>query len=85
MKNIPWKSIAFGCGTLALMVLFRCVVTAGRYMYYGGIFWQNEIMADPWFYIGMVAAAVCVAALLVLGDRSDKEKKKKATNDGCEE
>lgn len=85
MKNIPWKGIAVGCGILAVMVLCRCVVTAGRFIYYGGVYWQNEIMADPWFYVGMVAAAVCVAALLVLADRSDKEKMKEITDDGCGE
>lgn len=85
MKHIPWKGIAAGCGILAVMVLVRCVVTAGRFIYYGGTYWQNEIMQDPWFYVGMVAAAFCVAALLVLADRSDKETKKEIQDDGCEE
>ena len=85
MKHIPWKGIATGCGILAVMVLVRCVITAGRFLYYGGVYWQKEIMADPWFYIGMVAAAVCVAALLVLADRADKEKKQEMTDGGCEE
>ena len=84
MKHIPWKGIAAGCGILAVMVLFRCVITAGRFVYYGGTYWHNEIMQDPWFYIGMAAAAVCVAALLVLADRAGKDEKKESTNDGCE-
>ena len=84
MKNIPWKGIALGCGIVTLLVLLRCVVTAGRFIYYGGVYWQNEIMADPWFYIGMVAAALCVAALLVLADRAEKKEKIEKAEDGCE-
>ena len=75
MKNIPWKGIAVSCGILTVMVLFRCIITAGRFIYYGGTYWHNEIMQDPWFYIGMAAAALCVASLLVLADRADKERK----------
>lgn len=80
MKHIPWKGLATGCGILAVLVLIRCIVTAGRFLYYGGVYWQNEIMQDPWFYVGMVAAAVCVAALLVLSDQSKKEE---TSDDGC--
>lgn len=86
MKNIPWKGIAVGCGILAVLVLVRCVVTVGRNLYYGGTYWQNEIMQDPWFYIGMMAAAFCVAALLVLADRASQTKDAKENeDDGCEE
>ena len=86
MKKIPWKGLAYGCGILALLVLARCVVTAGRMLYYyGGSYWQSAIMEDPWFYIGMVAAAVCVAALLVLADRTSKEAAQTSQEDGCED
>ena len=85
MKNIPWKKVALGCGILTLLIVCRCAVTAGRFLYYGGVYWQNEIMQDPWLYVGMVAAACCVAALLILSDQADKEAKKEETDNGCEE
>ncbi len=85
MKRIPWKGLAMGCGILAVLVVFRCVITAGRFLYYGGTYWQQEVMADPWLYIGMAAAAGCVAALLVLSDQADrKEKAEQIEEDGCE-
>ena len=75
MKKIPWRGIAGGCGLLTVLVLARCVVTALRSLYYyGGMYWRNEVAQDPWLYVGMVAAAVCVAALLILSDRAEKEK-----------
>ncbi len=86
MKCIPWRGLAMGCGTLAVLVVFRCIITAGRFLYYGGTYWQQEIMADPWLYIGMAAAAGCVAALLVLSDKAgQKQKQEEAETDGCEE
>ncbi len=86
MKKIPWKSLAIGCGITAVMVLVRCIVTAGRFLYYGGSYWQSEVMADPWFYIGMVAAAVCVASLLVLSEQEkNTENKIEDKENGCGE
>ena len=84
MKKLPWKGIAFGCGMTAVLVLARCVVTAGRFLYYGGTYWQSEIMQDPWFYIGMASAAICVAALLVLSEGANKEHTEKSEENGCE-
>jgi hypothetical protein len=89
MKKIPWRGIAGGCGLLTVLVLARCVVTALRSLYYyGGMYWRNEVAQDPWLYVGMVAAAVCVAALLILSDRAEKEKAAQTEDDrenGCEE
>ena len=85
MHKIPWKGIAIGSGILTLLVFCRCWVTAERFVYYGNAYWQSQVMADPWFYAGMISAAVCVAALLVLSDRADKEKKETQTEDGCGE
>ena len=82
MKKIPWKGLAVSCGTLAILVLFRCIITAGRLLYYGSAYWKNAIMQDPWFYIGMAAAAGCVASLLVLWEQADRTKEE--TQDGCE-
>lgn len=84
MKKNLWKGIAIGCGSLALLVVLRCVVTAGRLLYYGNTYWQSEVMEDPWLYVGMVAAAVCVAALLLLSELSAKEEKEEP-KDGCGE
>ena len=83
MKKIPWKGLAVSCGTLAILVLFRCIITAGRLLYYGSAYWKNAIMQDPWFYIGMVSAAVCACALLVLAKQEEKENN--VSEDGCEE
>ena len=83
MKHIPWKGIAIGCGTLAILVLVRCYVTAKRFLYYGGIYWQKLVMDDPWLYVGMAAAAICVVALLVLVDQRSKKMKEDADIDGC--
>ena len=85
MHKIPWKGIAISCGTLAILVLIRCVVTAKHFIYYGGIYWQKEVMKDPWLYIGMAAAAVCVVALLVLAEQCGKKGRKETEDDGCGE
>ena len=83
MYKIPWKGIAIGSGILTVLVAFRCLITARRFVYYGGAYWQGQVMADPWFYIGMMAAALCVAALLILSDLTDKYGKEKEDTDGC--
>ncbi len=82
MRKIPWKGIAIGCGTLAILVLLRCTVTAKRFMYYGGIYWQKEVMEDPWYYVGMIAAAICVVALLVLAEQHGRKRKEDMEDDG---
>ncbi len=83
MKRIPWKGIAVACGTLAVLVMLRCMVSAGRFLYYGGTYWQSVVMEDPWLYIGMISAALCVAALLVLAELSSQEEKENTDGDGC--
>ena len=65
MRRFPWKGIGFGCAILVLLVIGRCVVTAGRVIYYGGTNWVDKILADPWFFVGMAAAAACAACFLV--------------------
>lgn len=82
MKSFPWKGTAIGCGILTVLVIARCAVTVGFVRYYGGSYWMDKLMEDPWFYIGMTSAALCAVSLLVL---SDQEKKAKETEqDGCE-
>ena len=84
MNKLPWSKIALGCGIVSVLVVIRSVITAGRFLYYGGVYWQRELMQDPWLYVGMVAAAVCVAALLVMSDQSDKKGTEETVDDGCE-
>ena len=78
--KFPWKGLAIGCAILTALVAVRCVVTVERALYYGRSYGFQLVMQDPWFYIGMAAAAVCVAALLVLVDQASKQRDKE---DGC--
>ena len=73
MGKIPWKEIAWGSGILTLLVVVRSIITANRFLYYGGVYWQQEVFGDPWVYVGMAAAAICVAALLVLATQKTKQ------------
>lgn len=76
MKNFPWKSTAIVCGIVTVLVIARCAVTVGFVRYYGGSYWMDKLMEDPWFYIGMVAAALCAVSLLVLAEQDRKKEKK---------
>lgn len=73
MKKIPWTLIGAICMVLALLVVGRCAVTAGRVLYYGGTNWKEKVLADPWFYVGMVSSALCAATFMI----SDWVKRKK--------
>lgn len=73
MKKFPWKGIGIGCAVLTMLVIARCAVTAGRVLYYGGTNWMSKVTADPWFYIGMAAAAACAACFLVLAQEESKK------------
>jgi hypothetical protein len=70
--KFPWKGVALGSGILTFLVAARCVVTVERALYYGRNYGMQLVMEDPWFYIGMAAAAICVIALLVLADQESK-------------
>ncbi len=72
--KFPWKGVALGGGILTILVAIRCFVTVERAIYYGRNYGIQLIMNDPWFYIGMAAAAICVVALLVLADQEAKKK-----------
>jgi hypothetical protein len=72
--KFPWKGVALGSGILTFLVAVRCVVTVERALYYGRNYGVQLMMEDPWFYIGMAAAAVCVVALLVLADQESKQR-----------
>ena len=73
MKRFPWKALGIGCAVLVMLVIGRCAVTAGRVMYYGGSEWISTVLADPWFFAGMAAAAVCVVCFVMLALQCRKE------------
>ncbi len=75
MKKIPWTAIGAVCMVLVVLVVGRCAVTAGRVLYYGGTNWKEKVLADPWFYVGMAASAVCAVSFFV----SDLVKRKGQT------
>lgn len=74
--KFPWKHLALWGGVLTLLVAVRCFVTVERALYYGygNKYGMQLVVQDPWFYIGMAAAALCVVALLVLADRESKKR-----------
>lgn len=74
MRKIPWKGIAIGCLVLALLVAARSAVTVGKALYYR-VEWVSQLVEDPWFIVGIVAAVLGILALLMLGllQKKDKE------------
>lgn len=66
MQKFPWKITGISCGVLTLLVIARCLVTVGRTLYYGGTNWAYQFLQDPWFYVGMAAAAICVVCFTML-------------------
>lgn len=79
--KFPWKGVALGSACLTILVCLRCIVTLERAAFYGMNNGPQIIARDPWFYIGMAAAAVCVAALLVLAGQESCNRRGK---NGCE-
>ena len=79
MKKFPWKEMGIGCMLLVLLVFGRCAVTVGRSIYYGGRDWVEQILADPWFYIGMASAACSAICFLVLASQPKRQEE----NDEC--
>ena len=71
--KFPWKELAIGSGILTLLVAIRSFVTVERAIYYGKKYGMQLVMQDPWLYVGLAAAAVCVVALLVLADQESKK------------
>lgn len=81
MRKFPWKGLAIGGGILTLLVAIRSFVTIERAAYFGKQYGVQLVMQDPWLYIGMAAAALCVVALLVLADQEKKSVKIDQTKD----
>ena len=72
--KFPWKGLAIGGGILTLLVAIRSLITVERAVYFGNQYGIQLVMNDPWLYVGMAAAAICVVALLVLADREAKKR-----------
>ena len=73
--RFPWKGAGITCAVITLLVVLRCLVTFFRNRYYGGTNGIQLILADPWFYIGMAAAAIglaCFVFLIVLDKKSSR-------------
>ena len=83
--KFPWKGLALYSGILTLLVAIRCFVTVERALYYGRNYGMQLVLEDPWFYVGMAAAALCVIALLVLADREAKKWTAQAETEAPEE
>ena len=67
MKKFPWKALMIGSTVMMVLVVARCIATACMERYYGRTNWVPVIMADPWFYVGITAAAVvCICAVVCL-------------------
>ena len=60
MHKIPFKTIGTCSAILTLLIIVRCVVSAGRVLYYGGTEWLSVIQADPWLYVSVGSAALSV-------------------------
>lgn len=67
MKKIPWNVIMIASTVMTLLVAARCIATACMELYYGRRNWVSVILQDPWFYVGIVTAAlVCISAIACL-------------------
>ena len=60
MDKIPFKTIGGCCAVLTVLIIARCLVSIGRVLYYGGNYWLTVIQSDPWLYVSVASAAICV-------------------------
>ena len=74
MEKIPFRKIGFAGLALAVLVAIRCCVSAGYVWYYGGSY-ADAVLTDPWFYIGILAAAASAASWVILYFRRRENKK----------
>ena len=74
MKKIPWKTMMIGSTVMTVLVAARCIATACMELYYGRADWVSVILRDPWFYVGVAAAAlVCTSAIACLVEQRNKK------------
>jgi len=66
MNKIPFKTIGFCSAILTVLIILRCIVSAGRVLYYGGTYWISVIQADPWLYVGIATSAICVVCFAMV-------------------
>lgn len=71
MKKIPWKVITVVCLAMAILITARCVVTVNKAIYYGQN-WVTKLMEDPWFFVGILAAALGLGSLTALAVQNRK-------------
>ena len=64
MAHFPFKGIGIGCTILTFLVIVRCIVTIAWNRYYGYVNWSSLVLQDPWFYVGMLAAALGIACFV---------------------
>ena len=64
MKKIPWKAICLGCLVASVLIVGRCIVTVGKANYYGQN-WEQKLVEDPWFFVGIVAAVIGLVSAIV--------------------
>lgn len=65
MKKIPWKYFAFASLGMVVLVAARSAVSIGKSIYYG-FDWYAELAEDPWFYVGILAAAAGLISLAAM-------------------
>lgn len=66
-----------------ILVAGRSAVAVGKAFYYH-IDWLKEVATDPWFYVGMVAAAGGIVSLIASGIQY-KNMKRQETPEELEE
>ena len=60
------KKLMIGSTVMTVLVLARCIATVFIERYYGRTEWLPAVLADPWFYVGVTAAAVVLISAMVI-------------------
>jgi len=86
MNKIPFKTIGACSAILTVLIILRCIVSAGRVLYYGGNYWLTVIQADPWLYVSVASAAISVVcfAMAIIQERR-KDTSEEEHEEVCEE
>jgi hypothetical protein len=66
------KKLMIGSTVMTVLVLARCIATIFLERYYGRTDWQAAVLADPWFYVGIVAVVLVYATALITLIRNRK-------------
>ena len=65
MDRIPFKTIGIYSAILTLLIIARCMVSIGRVMYYGGMYWLTVIQEDPWLYVSIASSSLSALCFLL--------------------